>query len=53
MQRGCQDGLAVHSKNDTALFADVRLPTAVRAFPRSLQHRPEDGIIHIGMVAVQ
>ena len=27
--------------------------SAVRAFPRSLQHGPESGVVHIGAVAVQ
>ena len=53
MQWGCQDGFAVRAENDAALFADVGLPAAVFTFPCTIQHGPEDGIVHIGVVAVQ
>lgn len=53
IEGGRQDGLAVRAENDAALFADVGLPAAIFTFPRSLQHGPEDGIVHIGVVAVQ
>ena len=45
--------LGIPVEGQAVLFADDRLPAVLRTFPCSLQHWPEEGIVHISTVPVQ